>query len=118
MKELDLIWLRTEGVRGGGYSYLLLFFLPFLDISLVDVAKGKEVHRHRDKAPGYNHHRLLIVLRRADKGGSIVIRTYKKLFPRVYYYRADETDHFVTKVEHGLTRMLTIGYLTKAKPKR
>lgn len=110
-------WLRWQyGRQQSGYRKLLLLAgywpLPF-DVYLLHFPTGSEVPSHRDPVTAGRHYRLNIVLKAAKKGGEFHCAAPLYQSNRIKFFRPDQSDHWVTKVEAGNRYLLSIGWLRR-----
>lgn len=115
------LWTWEHGRQGGGYSKFTILFSRTLnlDMYLLRLPMGSMVQHHVDPAPlGYEHHRVNITLRSAQKGGVTYFEMPNERpvrAPKHYHFRPDIVRHFVTPIMKGKILMLSIGWLRKAK---
>lgn len=117
-----------HGRQNGGYSKLkLIEFRRFrFDLYLLRFPEGAHVPFHRDPAPeGFEHHRVNITLRHADRGGLTLIARQPELGQletpkyryedrRWYRFRPDTHTHMMTSVRSGSVLLLSFGWITKS----
>ena len=98
-----------------GYHKWLLFKTSFMDCYLLRFKKGSYIASHTDPvSSGKNHHRLNVILKRAQRGGDFIcnnIPTNK----RINKFRPDIDTHSVTKISKGTRYVLSIGWVTKGR---
>jgi len=89
-----------------------------LDTYILKYPTGSKIDWHVDPSePGYAHHRLNIILNRAN-GGAFQTIEYKKTIThksRIIKFRPDVTTHRVLEVTSGTRYVLSIGWLRKIK---
>jgi len=111
-------WER--GRQGTGYWIFKIFSVWTLhcDCYLIYYPTGSYIPPHKDPAiDGYEHHRINIVLRQADKGGWFWVRqgfgvgTTDRSIVR---FRPDIQEHSVDRVLEGSRLVFSFGWLRKA----
>jgi hypothetical protein len=112
----------TEGRQGSGYFKFKIFKSKLLkmDIYLLKFPEGSYIDLHTDPVEGHKHHRLNVILKKADKGGqfSSTPRGWQNMYPtmgRIIKFRPDLEKHMVSKVILGTRYVLSIGWLTRRK---
>lgn len=111
------------GRQGTGYSKLLFFSSERFkfDVYLLKYPEGSSTSWHRDKVKEGKHHRLNLVVRKAE-GGRFLVQLptdYAEdagmvfLSGRLNYFRPDVLSHKVTKIIKGTRYVLSIGWVTK-----
>lgn len=119
-----------DGRQLSGYRKMLLATSKLLkfDVYILKIPDGAGVPKHRDPvAPGYEHHRINIDLKRGAFFGNVVLdgpfKTF--LFGRILYFRPDIVTHWVLPNGPGFGHMeewlespdssyiLSIGWLKK-----
>lgn len=106
-----------DGRQGTGYKVLTLINNERFkfDMHVLKYETGTGIPAHKDPAkPGYEHHRLNIVLKQALRGGEFVLGPLYSL-ARIHKFRPDTTIHAVTPIEKGTRYVLSIGWLKKGK---
>ena len=117
MQRKWLKWIR--GRQEGSYSKLALFpqWLSVLlnaDAYLLSFPAGCSVMKHKDPvAPGYNHHRLNITLKRASYKERMYILGPVKRWGRVEIFRPDLYEHGLAPITEHMF-MLSFGCRVKA----
>lgn len=108
------------GRQGTGYLKRLIFQFTWpikIDCWIIKYPPDSWIPEHQDQVESGNHHRLNIVLKRAQTGGHL--RVNKDIHRgRVCYFRPDLVQHEVTKIVHGTRVVLSIGWITNDKFKR
>lgn len=114
-----LTW--QSGRQGGGYDKLLLAKSERFkfDLYLLRFPEGSSVQVHRDPSPdGYEHHRINMTLRAAEKGGvTFIEQKNASMLPMrraIYRFRPDRLWHYMSRVEKGSVLLLSLGFLKKA----
>jgi hypothetical protein len=110
-----MAWLRwTKGRQKTGYDKMLLLGsywpLPF-DVYLLRFKEGTEIPPHTDKVESGEHYRINIIIKKAERGGDFVCETPIYENRRIKYFRSDESEHAVTKIEKGIRYVLSIGWV-------
>jgi hypothetical protein len=107
-------WQR--GRQASGYDKMLLLQsawpLPF-DLYLLRFPTGSEIKAHTDPVDAGAHYRLNLVVWRAASGGEFVCATPLYASTRIKYFRPDQCEHGVTRVERGTRYVLSIGWVRK-----
>jgi hypothetical protein len=98
------------GRQGSGYFKKKLFHGKWWDCYVLKYPKGSYIDHHYDPAPeGKEHHRLNIVLKRANGGNFYTADGYN--YGRMIYFRPDIIRHGVSFVLSGTRYVLSIGWL-------
>jgi hypothetical protein len=106
-----------EGRQGTGYKVLTLINSERFefDLHVLKYETGTSIPKHKDPAkPGYEHHRLNIVLKQAERGGEFVLGPLYSS-ARINKFRPDITPHAVCLIEKGTRYVLSIGWLKKGE---
>lgn len=112
------MWRWGEDVYGTGYRLFTLFFSKRLGIDcyLFHYKEGSYIPKHKDPSAGGRMYRLNIELVKAKKGGQFVC---KKMIwqwrDRIYFFRADDSYHYVTPIEEGTRWVFSIGKRIRGK---
>lgn len=107
------MWIK--GRQNSGYSKLKLLESKLLkfDIYLLKYPKGSYIDVHIDPSPeGYEHHRLNLILKKAEKGGTFVLDNVDQI-GRIHKFRPDIQEHSLHKIESGTRWVLSFGWLKK-----
>ena len=84
--------------------------LPF-DLYILRFGEGSEILPHKDKVSTGNHHRVNVVLKSAEKGGTFICKDPIFESKRIKYFRPDISVHEVTKVEKVIAMSLVLAGL-------
>ncbi len=107
-------WLRWKrGRQQSGYDKMLLATGRFpigFDCYLLRFPEGCEVPPHTDAVSGKRHYRLNIILKNARKGGLFICARPLFQNSRIKFFRPDQCEHSVTRVESGSRYLLSIGW--------
>lgn len=105
-----------EDTYGTGYRIFTLAFSRTLgfDCYLFHYKEKSYIPKHKDPANGGRLYRLNIEIWKADKGGKFVCK--KMIWQwknRIYFFRADDSYHYVTPIEKGSRWVLSFGKYIK-----
>lgn len=105
-------WQR--GRQNSGYDKMLLFTLPWplpFDSYILRFPEGVSIPPHKDPVQTGRHYRLNIILKAPRSGGEFVCAAPIYASKRIKFFRPDECEHSVTKVEGGSRYVLSIGWV-------
>lgn len=110
------LWRWGKDVNDTGYRIFTIAFSKRLgiDIYLFHYKTGSYIPKHKDPKNNGPMYRFNIELIKAKKGGQFVCK--KMLWSwanRVFFFRADDSYHYVTKIEEGERWVLSFGKVMK-----
>lgn len=112
------LWRWQMGRQGSGYDKLLLGGLRWplpCDCYLLRFPEGSSVPPHVDRVERGRHDRLNVIVRRARSGGEFVCGKTLFASERIKLFRPDVETHSVTRVEHGVRWVFSIGWVRGAR---
>ncbi len=80
-----------------------------MDCYILHYCKGASIPKHVDKVKGGKMYRLNIEIWKADKGGQFHCNCIFSLFNRIFLFRPDIEEHYVTPVEKGNRWVFSVG---------
>ena len=110
------MWRWGDDKFATGYRLFTFFHSKRLgmDCYLFHYKQGSHIPRHKDPAQGGKMYRFNIELVPAKKGGEFIcnkmIWSWKN---RLFFFRADNSYHRVTKIEEGSRWVLSFGKIIK-----
>lgn len=107
------------GRQESGYSVFTMLNSNQLkmDMHLVAYPTGSSIPPHKDPVLfDQRHYRLNIVVKKAKKGGEFVCGKCLFRWWRIAFFRPDEQEHSVTKIEEGRRLIFSMGW--KRPPKK
>jgi len=105
------------GRHDTGYRAFTLIYSKFfkLDCYLIHYNKGSSIPPHRDPVKTGDMYRFNIEFWRAKKGGVFHSKTIFTLFNRIFFFRPDLEEHYVTEIEEGNRWVFSIGKIIENK---
>ena len=103
-----------QGRQGTGYLKRLLLRGKTWDLYLLKYPEGSYIPAHKDPVPGFEHHRINIVLIKPKAGGQFWMENIPETAKRFIYFRSDITTHGIKKIERGTRWVLSFGWIRKA----
>ena len=113
-KYLAVAFKWQKGRQGSGYDKMLLLTAPWplpFDSYLIRYPIGAEIPPHTDAVKQGKHYRLNIVVKRSPRGGEFVCSAPIISTARIKFFRPDQCEHSVTRVEGGSRYVLSIGWI-------
>ncbi|MBL8521533.1 MAG: 2OG-Fe(II) oxygenase [Betaproteobacteria bacterium] len=105
-----------DGRQKSGYDKMLLFTSPWpipFDSYLIRYPDGSSIPPHKDPVSNGRHYRLNIILKSPKSGGEFVCASPIFASRRVKFFRPDQCEHSVTRVEGGNRYVLSIGWVRR-----
>ncbi|MFJ2988200.1 2OG-Fe(II) oxygenase [Collimonas sp. NPDC087041] len=113
-KYLAVAFKWQKGRQDSGYDKMLLLTAPWplpFDSYLIRYPIGAEIPPHTDAVKQGKHYRLNIVVKRSPRGGEFVCSAPIISTSRIKFFRPDQCEHSVTRVEGGSRYVLSIGWI-------
>ncbi|AMO97980.1 hypothetical protein CAter10_0019 [Collimonas arenae] len=113
-KYLAVAFKWQKGRQDSGYDKMLLLTAPWplpFDSYLIRYPIGAEIPPHTDAVKQGQHYRLNIVVKRSPRGGEFVCSAPIISTSRIKFFRPDQCEHSVTRVEGGSRYVLSIGWI-------
>lgn len=105
------MWEWGNDTYHTGYRIFTVFFSKWFDCYIFKYKEGSYIPKHKDPSGGKRIYRLNIELVKAEKGGVFVCHKMIWQFrDRIYFFRADDSYHYVTKIESGSRWLLSFGF--------
>ena len=112
------LWQWKTGRQGSGYEKFFLagnpFIVPF-DLYLLRFRQGTHVPSHTDQVDGKRHYRINIVLKKAAQGGEFICSDPIYCSDRIKFFRPDQSEHSVTRIDSGTRYVLSLGWTLSGK---
>ncbi len=105
------MWRWGDDVYHTGYRLFTLVYTKAFDCYLFHYRTGSYIPKHKDPSGGKAVYRLNIELVKARRGGVFVCnKMLWKWRERIYFFRADDSYHYVTPIEEGDRWLLSFGF--------
>ena len=108
------LWKWGKDTYHTGYTIFTICFFKCFDCYIFHYGLGSYIPKHKDPSSGRRIYRLNIELIKAEEGGQFICNNMIfSLWNRIFFFRADNSYHYVTPITKGKRILLSFGIKLK-----